>query len=698
MVHNLLDRTDAHDSSRLSRTPDWSFLVAAGFGHHRSSLAVSPRNAGYLLRLKGSPVAPEIPINGTWFAQAFNMSSGVSHLETVMASAHDRPRFGAWCEDGAWNFRLWAPKASHIDLVLNHKPSRALVPRPEGVFVGRWADLHEGDHYWYRVDGRGPFPDPASRCQPCGVHGPSALVDATTYQWRDEGFRAPSLAEAVIYELHIGTFTPEGTFAAAADKLAILAALGVNVIEVMPVAAFAGSRNWGYDGVALFAPAPCYGTPDDFRDFVSAAHAHGLAVILDVVYNHLGPDGAYHTQFADVYLAPGGPWGDALNFRGEAGAAVRAFCLDNVVHWIEEYHLDGLRFDATHAYHDAGERPFLEECTDTLRTRIGRPLLLIAEDDRNDVALVRAPSEGGHGLDAVWADDLHHHLRRLLAGDRDSYFGSYPGTTAAIADTIEHGWYYRGQHSPHHGRPRGTPTTGASLSQFIVCLQNHDQVGNRAFGDRLHHTIDLAAWRAASALLLCLPETPLLFMGQEWAARTPFRYFTDHAGNLGEAITAGRRREFASFARFGGHDVPDPQALDTFEASKLDWRERLREPHASIWRLYRDVIAMRHSELTRTSSPDIVKVQAPDEDSLIVERVLEDGRVCLCVVRLRGWGPIEYLPTFGRCGCCERPWRIQCSTEDPAYASDPQRVAWEVTSEGRQRAEFRRPGALILLG
>jgi maltooligosyltrehalose trehalohydrolase len=629
---------------------------------------------------------------------SIDMSSGISHLEPGTSTAHRAPLFGAWCEAGAWNFRLWAPKAAHVELVLTHKPARALLRRPDGLFVGRWSDLHAGDHYWYRIDGRGPFPDPASRWQPCGVHGPSALVDASTYRWRDERFRAPSLAEAIIYELHIGTFTPEGTFAAGADKLATLAALGVTVIEVMPVAAFAGSRNWGYDGVALFAPAPCYGTPDDFRDFVSAAHTQGLAVVLDVVYNHLGPDGAYHTQFSDAYLAPGGPWGDALNFRGKAGANVRAFCLASAVHWIEEYHLDGLRFDATHAYHDAGERPFLEDLTEALRARITRPLLLMAEDDRNDVSLVRPIAEGGRGLDAVWADDLHHHLRRLLAGDHDGYFASYPGTTAAIADTIEHGWYYRGQYSPYHGKPRGTPIRGASLSQFVVCLQNHDQVGNRALGDRLHHTIDLAAWRAASALLLCLPETPLLFMGQEWAARTPFRYFTDHAGGLGEAVTAGRRREFAAFAKFGGHDVPDPQAFDTFQASRLDWGERLREPHASIWRLYHDLIELRRSQLSGTSHADVVKVQAPDDDTLVMERVLADGRVCLCVVRLRARGGVEYMTTFGRCGGCERIWRIACSTEDAIYACDPQPIAWRITGEGRQCAEFRRPGALILFG
>jgi maltooligosyltrehalose trehalohydrolase len=608
-------------------------------------------------------------------------------------------RVGAWCADGAWNFRVWAPKARAIEVVLPHATPRRLLRRPDGYFIGRWDDLRAGQQYWYRVDGRGPFPDPASRWQPCGVHGPSQLVDEASYAWMDDGFRAPALSDAIIYELHIGTFTREGTFRAAAAKLACLAALGVNVVELMPVAAFAGNRSWGYDGVALFAPAACYGAPNDLRHFVDTAHAHGLAVILDVVYNHLGPDGAYHLQFSDDYLVPGGPWGSGLNLRADtsAGAAVRAFCLANARHWIEEYHLDGLRFDATHAYHDGGGRSFLAECSATLRAATPRPLLLIAEDDRNDVSLIRPVSAGGHGLDAVWADDLHHHLRRLMAGDRDGYFVSYAGTTAAIADTIEHGWYFRGQHSPYHGKPRGTPPIGASLSQFVVCLQNHDQVGNRARGDRLHHTIDLPAWRAASTLLFCLPETPLLFMGQEWCATAPFQYFSDHAGELARAVSEGRRREFASFAAFEGDDIPDPQAIETFRASTLDWDEASREPHLFVWQLYRRLIALRRDVLGRTSKADAVKVQALDADSLAIERVLDDTRVALCVVRLGGAGLVDYRPVFGRCGNCERPWRIECSTEDPAHAADAQPIDWRIEGDAH-RIAFRRPGALIIVG
>jgi maltooligosyltrehalose trehalohydrolase len=623
------------------------------------------------------------------------MSVGVLHEESATPIVRHCRQLGAWCEDGVWNFRLWAPKAQSIELVLPDAASRRLVRRSDGYFIGRWDDLGPGQHYSYRVNGQGPFPDPASRWQPLGVHGPSQLVDPTTYTWVDDDFRAPTLSDAIIYELHVGTFTAEGTFRAAAARLGTVAALGVNVVELMPIAAFAGGRNWGYDGVALFAPAACYGTPDDFRDFVATAHALGLAVILDVVYNHLGPDGAYHLQFSDDYLTPGGPWGSALKLRADTGAAVREFCLANARHWIEEYHLDGLRFDATHAYQDDGGRPFLAECTETLRGETARPLLLIAEDDRNEVSLIRPTDADGLGLDAAWADDLHHHLRRLLAGDRDGYFVSYAGTTAAIADTIEHGWYYRGQHSPYHGRRRGTPPHGTSLAQFVVCLQNHDQVGNRVRGDRLHHTIDLATWRAASALLLCLPETPLLFMGQEWAATAPFRYFTDHSGELGRAVSEGRRREFASFAAFGEHDIPDPQEDETFTSSILDWEEMARDPHASVWQLYRQLIALRRAA-PGTQSHAAVRARPIDADTLVVERVLDDGRVSLCVARLRGAGGVEYTPVFGRCDGCVPSWRIECSTEDGSYAADPQPIKWDVGADGAHRVEFHRPGALLM--
>jgi maltooligosyltrehalose trehalohydrolase len=606
-------------------------------------------------------------------------------------------RFGAWPEAGSWTFRVWAPGRETVEIVLSRGERRPLIRGADGTFMGRSPDLAAGDRYWYRLDGHGPFPDPASRWQPCSVHGPSQLVDPCTYPWRDDAWRAPGIGEAIIYELHVGTFTPEGTFAAAMHKLPLLAELGVNVIELMPVAAFAGTRNWGYDGVGLYAPAACYGTPDELRALVAAAHDHGIAVLLDVVYNHLGPDGAYHDRFGP-FLVEGGPWGAALNFAGETGKMIRAFCLDNARHWIHEYHLDGLRLDATHAYHDGGERPFVRELSEELRRGTSRPLLLIAEDERNEVTLLRPLSDGGCGLDAVWADDFHHHLRRLVAGDHEGYYASYAGTTAALADTLEHGWFFRGQHSPHHGGPRGTETVGTSLPQFVYCLQNHDQIGNRAYGDRLHHQIDLAVWRAASALLLCLPQTPLLFMGQEWAATSPFQYFTDHTGALGAAVTEGRRQEFTHYASFReAQRLPDPQAPETFARSRLDWNEREREPHASILRLYECLCTLRRTLLRPSAIPDVLEVQAIDADTLLIERLATDQRVCLCVVRLRGAGRVEFLPTIGRRGGGERTWAVACSTEDPAYTVDPQPITWEAGAD-RHWVQFARPGALVLLG
>ena len=315
--------------------------------------------------------------------------------------------------------------------------------------------MKSGDTYAYRVDGNDPLPDLASRYQPQGVHGPSQLVDPDAYEWHDDTWEPPALADAVIYELHIGTFTSSGTFAEAASKLRTLAELGVTVLEVMPVAAFAGTRNWGYDGVALYAPAACYGTPDDFRGFVDTAHGLGLAVILDVVYNHLGPDGAYHGQFAESFMMTGGEWGGTINLQDSNSLKVRAFCIDNAMHWLHEYHLDGLRLDAVHSYHDGGSRSFVRELVAAVRKRAPRSVLLIAEDDRNDASLLRPPSVGGAGLDAAWADDWHHHMRRLLAGDCDGYYESYSGTAEAICDTINHGWFFRGQWSSYHGGPRG---------------------------------------------------------------------------------------------------------------------------------------------------------------------------------------------------------------------------------------------------
>jgi maltooligosyltrehalose trehalohydrolase len=506
-----------------------------------------------------------------------------------------QPTLGAIHRRGATQFRLWAPDARAISLV-SEDATHAMHPADAGSWTLE-LPLLPGALYRYLVDGHGPFPDPASRYQPLGVHGPSAVVDPA-HPWTDAAWPGPDPARLIVYELHIGAFTPQGTFAAAAERLPYLRDLGITAVELMPVADFPGDRNWGYDGVALFAPARCYGTPRDLRAFVDRAHALGLAVFLDAVYNHFGPDGAYQGSFARDYYSPRhkSPWGDGINFDGPGSEGVRRYVIDNACHWIAEYHMDGLRLDATHAIVDDSPVHILAEIAGALRGFPKRPLA-IAEDGRNSRRLLTPPQDGGYGLDAVWADDFHHHTRVRLAGDTDSFFADYDGSTPSLARTLRDGWFYSGQHSACRGGPRGTTTEGLERHRFIVCIQNHDQIGNRAFGDRLHHSVSEDAWRAASAMLLLAPETPLLFMGQEWAASTPFQFFTCHRDELGRAVTAGRRREFRRFRAFADpvirETIPDPQSPATFERSRLRWDELAHPAHAPMLDYYRRLIAIR---------------------------------------------------------------------------------------------------------
>lgn len=614
------------------------------------------------------------------------------------------PRLGATPDEHGTSFRVWAPATQLVEVVLfpeGGAPAdgptavRPMQRDDQGFCVARIDGIGPGTRYAYRLNGRGPFPDPASRWQPDGVHGPSMVIDWTAFAWTDHGWTGVPLERTVLYELHVGTFTPEGTFAAAAARLPELADLGITAVELMPIGDFPGARNWGYDGAAPFAPARVYGTPDDLRRFVDRAHALGLAVHLDVVYNHLGPDGAYQATFNPHFYSTShsNPWGAGINFDGPHAASVREYFIENALRWVHEYHIDGLRLDATHAIADDSARHFIAELKQRIDRSLegtGRLVLVVAEDERNLNTIVRRPDEGGWGLDAVWADDLHHQLRVALAGDRDGYYADYDGSAEAIAETARRGWFYRGQRSPRTGRPRGTDSAGIPLDRFIVCLQNHDQVGNRAFGERLHHQIPVAAWRGASTFLLALPETPLLFMGQEWAATSPFLYFTDHHDELGRQVTEGRRREFARFAAFGDPGrIPDPQDPATFERSRLDWAERTREPHASTLRLYRRLLELRRtSPAMRAGRP--FQVEAAGHDGLVVRR--DDGEgALLFVVRLREAGPV--VP-----GAIADPgaglrWNTLLTTEDDwlglADTAPP-----IVESDGR--VVFQRPGAVVL--
>jgi maltooligosyltrehalose trehalohydrolase len=602
---------------------------------------------------------------------------------------------------GVVDFRVWAPSARTVDVVVERAGRvdqvRRLTAEPDGMFSLTWDGLDAGTLYRYRLDGQGPFPDPASRSQPRGVHGPSCVVDPA-FPWTDHVWTGVPLDALVLYELHVGTFSTEGTFAAVTARLPELQRLGVTALQLMPVADFAGERNWGYDGVAPFAPARCYGHPDDLRRLVDTAHGFGLAVLLDVVYNHLGPDGAYLSRFSPHYFTERhpSPWGAGIDLDGAHSRPVRAYLLENALHWIHEYHFDGLRLDATHALHDDSATHLLAELAGAVHGTVrGRHVHVTAEDDRNLATIVTPAGEGGWGLDAVWADDFHHQMRRLLAGDDDGYYRDFSGTTADLAATIRQGWFYTGQYSAHRRAGRGTDPSTLPPERFVICLQNHDQVGNRARGERLHHQIAPAAFRAATVLLLTAPQTPLIFMGQEWAASTPFQYFTDHAEPLGRLVTEGRRREFAAFAAFGGDPagVPDPQAMATFVASRLRWSERDSEPHAATLRLHRAVLALRRSELGPASAA-MAAAEPLDADTVGVRRTTRDGGTVIVVARLRGAGDVDLARSH--LVPADRQWTCRLTSEDSEFSAQPA-PPQVVRGPRAPRIRFRGPATVILV-
>lgn len=603
------------------------------------------------------------------------------------------PRFGVWFEGDTAHARVWAAGRQRVEVVLDGTDGErrvALAPDANGCFHAVLPGARAGDHYRVSPDGEGPFPDPASRWQPDGVHGRSRIVDPRAFHWTDSMWKGPDPARLVTYELHIGSFSPEGTFDGARRRLEYLAQLGVTAIELMPVADFPGRWNWGYDGVSLYAPSRAYGTPDELRALVDAAHGVGLAVLLDVVYNHLGPDGAYLPAISRAVFTPRHrtPWGDALNFDGDGSQALRDYFIDNALHWIAEYHVDGLRLDATHAIVDDSPRHFLAEFAARVRAGADRPVILVAEDHRNLDRIVRSPAEGGWGFDAVWADDFHHQVRRIVAGDDDGYFADFTDRVADVATTLRQGWFFTGQYAEFFGEQRGTDPRGLDPSAFVVCIQNHDQVGNRAFGDRLHTAVSAEAYRAASVLLLLAPESPLLFMGQEWAASTPFRYFTDHNESLGALVTEGRRREFAPFRAFASADarerIPDPQAPSTFESCRLDWDELQQPPHARILNLYRELLELR-AEWNGAGWRGF-DARALDDDVLALR--WQSGPDILVIARLRGAGIVKVT---GGAAFSD----AVLTTEDPPFVDRPAPVAFAASGDDLE-LRFARPGAVVL--
>jgi len=523
------------------------------------------------------------------------------------------PRFGAQPDGDATRFSLWAPSVDMVMLEIVDGDGQvlrqhALQRDADGFHQARVMDAGPGTLYRFRVREDLAVPDPASRSNPQGVHGPSEVVDLSGLAWRDRAWQGRPWHEAVVYELHLGTFTPEGTLEAAAAKLPLLQAAGITAIELLPLAAFPGERGWGYDGVLPFAVHPAYGPPAALRAFAEAAHALGLMVLLDVVYNHFGPDGNYMAAYCPELVNPEHhtPWGSAINFDGEHNAPVRRFFIENALYWMDTCGLDGLRLDAVHALVDTSPRHIVQDIHAALLAGPGRRrhVHLVLENERNSVKLLTPPAgtAAGHGL-AQWDDDWHHAAHVVATGETDGYYSDYAEQPVAqLAKALAEGFIFQGQPSPFaDGHRRGEPSTGLPPTAFIVFLQNHDQIGNRAMGDRVDATAPLAKVEALLTLLLLSPQVPLMFMGDEFAATTPFLYFCDHAGELAQLVTDGRRNEFSRFATFSHPEarerIPDPNAAATFQASTLRWDERQRDAGQRRLQLVTTLLGLRRQHL-----------------------------------------------------------------------------------------------------
>jgi maltooligosyltrehalose trehalohydrolase len=525
-----------------------------------------------------------------------------------MKLKHEMP-FGAEIrDDGTARFRLWAPEASSVALQLTN-PERAL---PMAKVDEGWFELapaaHVGAQYSFKIDDKQLVPDPASRFQPSGVHGPSEVIDPFAHDWQDANWKGRRWNEAVIYELHVGTFSPQGTFGGVEAKLDYLVDLGVTAVELMPLASFPGERNWGYDGVLPFAPASCYGRPDDLKRLIDTAHTKNLMMFLDVVYNHFGPEGNYLGLYAPDFFTQRHhtPWGQAINFDGPNSPPVRDFFIHNALYWLEEYHFDGLRFDAVHAIVDDSRPDILSELAGTVRKRFGeqRHVHLILENDDNAAHYLCRNAEAQPSCyDAQWDDDLHHALHRLVTGETDGYYSDYAkDPVRQLGRCLAEGFSFQGEKSAFRdGARRGEPSRELPPTCFVSILQNHDQIGNRALGERITQLADAKKVKLAMAILLLAPSPPLLFMGEEFAATTPFLFFCNFALDLAAKATEGRRAEFARFAQFnspqGQAQIPDPNAQNTFLDSKLDWDSITREPHCNWLEFYQNVLQCRREKV-----------------------------------------------------------------------------------------------------
>ena len=534
-------------------------------------------------------------------------------------------RLGAtYLGDGRCHFCVWAPLAQQVEVVLDGRTMpMERGNRDRGYHRATVDGVRPGARYRYRLDGEKERPDPASRFQPEGVHGPSAVTDPGAFRWQDAEWPGLSVERFVIYELHIGTFTPEGTFDAVIPHLDTLKELGVTAIEIMPVAQFPGDRGWGYDGVQLYAVQNSYGGTEGLMRLVDACHARGLAALLDVVYNHFGPEGNYLWDYAPYFTERyTTPWGAAVNFDGPRSDEVRRFFLGNALQWLEDFHLDGLRLDAIDAIKDGSAYPFLRELADVTHARakeIGRPFTLIAESDLNDAKVIRPPERCGYGMDVQWSDDFHHALHVLLTSEERGYYADFSGV-ADLAEAFRESFVYAGKYSAQRQRRHGNRALPAEGWRFVVCAQNHDQVGNRATGDRLGHIVPYEAAKLAAMAVLLSPFVPLLFMGEEYGEPQPFQYFTSHGDPaLIAAVREGRHAEFASF-RWQG-EIPDPDDPATFMRSALTHREYEDGPHGTLWEFYRELLRLRRTRpALATLDLESLDVHADEETKTLAVR------------------------------------------------------------------------------
>ena len=631
----------------------------------------------------------------------------MTHTETAR-----RLPVGAEClSTGGAHFRAWAPGRSSVRAVLESGPGAPgfieLARESDGYYSGFGEHAANGTLYRFELDHDAMrYPDPASRFQPDGPHGASQVIDPAAFAWTDERWLGVTPDAQIIYEMHVGTFSREGTWQGAQRELAELAAVGITIIEVMPVADFPGRFGWGYDGVDLFAPTWLYGTPDDMRAFINEAHNRGIGVILDVVYNHLGPDGNYLSAFSPAYFSQTHKtdWGDAINFDGANSKPVRDFYTANARYWIEEFHLDGLRLDATQEIYDDSPRHIVADITCAARTAAGgRGILIVAENERQQTIYLQPPDQGGRGVDALWNDDFHHSARVALSGRNDAYYSGYLGSPQEFVSAAKYGYLYQGQWYSWQKQRRGTPAFGVRPESFVNFIQNHDQLSNAARGERPNVTSHPGAYRAFTALLLLMPGTPMLFQGQEFGASTPFHYFCDHKGEIAKMVREGRAAFLAQFPSLALPELQpvlsDPGNPLTFEISRLDFSER--QKNAAVYRMHKDLIRLRRNDpLFAHPQPRSVDGAVLSPTAFVLRWFSETNGHRLLVVNLGIDLHLEPAPEPLLAPLPDRPWQLIWSSEDPTYGGQgtvppdtsenwrvPGRAAIVLSSEPGERRE-----------